>query len=57
MPLVDEKSDEVTGAQILVTVLGAGNYTYAEATLSQGLADWRLATRAPSATQTDCPSS
>ena len=27
-------------AQVFVAVMGASNYTYAEATLSQGLEDW-----------------
>ena len=30
----------VTPAQIFVAVLGASNYTYAEAAATQGLADW-----------------
>jgi hypothetical protein len=30
----------MTPAQIFVAVLGASNYTYAEATATQGLADW-----------------
>jgi hypothetical protein len=33
-------SGEIRTAQIFVAVLGASNYTYAEATWSQGLADW-----------------
>jgi transposase len=40
VPLVDRASGEVREAQVFVAVLGASNYTYAEATLSQGLADW-----------------
>ncbi len=38
--VVDHSSGEVRTAQIFVAVLGASNYTYAEATWSQGLADW-----------------
>jgi transposase len=38
--LVDRASGEVHEAQVFVAVLGASNYTYAEATLSQGLSDW-----------------
>jgi transposase len=38
--LVDRTSGEVHEAQVFVAVLGASNYTYAEATLGQGLADW-----------------
>ena len=30
----------MTPAEIFVAVLGASNYTYAEATGTQGLADW-----------------
>ena len=40
VPLVDEESGEVSEAQIFVAVLGASSYTFAEATRSQGLADW-----------------
>ncbi len=38
--VVDPTSGELRTAQIFVAVLGASNYTYAEATWSQGLADW-----------------
>lgn len=40
MAIVDRTTGEVRQAQIFVAVLGASNYTYAEATLSQGLPDW-----------------
>jgi len=40
LPIVDPATGEVRDAQVFVWVLGASNYTYAEATLSQGLADW-----------------
>jgi transposase len=40
MPLVDRTSGEVHEAQIFVATLGASNYTFAEATLSQSLPDW-----------------
>jgi transposase len=40
MPLTDPKTGEVTDAQIFVGVLGASNYTFAEATLTQSLPDW-----------------
>jgi transposase len=36
----DPASGEVRTAQLFVAVLGASNYTFAEATWSQGLADW-----------------
>ncbi|NOQ45860.1 MAG: IS21 family transposase, partial [Desulfobulbaceae bacterium] len=38
--VVDPETGEVSKAQIFVAVLGAGSYTYAEATASQGLEDW-----------------
>ena len=40
MEVVDGLSGEVLTAQIFVAVLGASNYTYAEATLTQSLPDW-----------------
>jgi transposase len=38
--VVDAATGEVMRAQLFVAVLGACNYTYAEATWTQGLADW-----------------
>lgn len=38
--VVDGATGEIRSAQIFVAVLGASNYTYAEATWSQGLPDW-----------------
>lgn len=40
MDVVDGLTGEVRSAQIFVAVLGASNYTYAEASLSQSLPDW-----------------
>src|SRR5690606_2301702 len=40
VPIVDASTGEVRPAQIFVAVLGASNYTYAEATASQSLPDW-----------------
>ena len=40
VPVIDAGTGEVRQAQIFVAVWGASNYTYAEATWSQGLADW-----------------
>ncbi len=40
MPITDRHTGEVKQAQIFVAVLGASNYTFAEATLSQALPDW-----------------
>jgi transposase len=40
MPVVDPYSGEVHDAAIFIAVLGASNYTFAEATWSQSLPDW-----------------
>jgi len=40
IPIHNPESGEVWDAALFVAVLGASNYTYAEAGLSQGLADW-----------------
>jgi transposase len=40
MEVVDGLTGEVHTAQIFVAVLGASNYTYAEATFTQSLPDW-----------------
>ena len=40
VPVVDAASGEVTRMQVFVAVLGASNYTYACATVSQKAADW-----------------
>jgi transposase len=40
VPIVNAVTGELKEAQIFVAVLGASNYTYAEATWTQGLADW-----------------
>jgi transposase len=40
MPVTDRLTGEVREAQIFVAVLGATNYTYVEATGTQGLPDW-----------------
>lgn len=40
VPVVDAATGEARQAQIFVAVLGASNYTYAEATWSQSLPDW-----------------
>jgi transposase len=40
IPFIDISTGEVRQCQIFVAVLGASNYTYAEATLSQSLPDW-----------------
>jgi transposase len=38
--LIDPDTGEVRAAQIFVAAMGASNYTYAEATLTQSLPDW-----------------
>ncbi len=38
--VIDAATGEVRQAQIFVAVLGASNFTYAEATWTQGLSDW-----------------
>jgi len=40
VPIVDRKTGEITEAQIFVATLGASNYTFAEASLSQDLPSW-----------------
>ena len=40
VPLIDAHTGEIHPAQIFVAVLGASNYTYAEATLCQDLPSW-----------------
>ncbi len=40
LSIVDPATGELTLTQLFVAVWGASNYTYAEATLSQKLADW-----------------
>ena len=38
--IIDRETGEVHPAQIFVAVLGASNYTFAEASFSQQLDDW-----------------
>ena len=40
LAVIDASTGEVIPAQLFVAVLGASNYTYAEATWTQGLSDW-----------------
>jgi transposase len=40
VPIVDRLTGEITQAEIFVAVLGASNYTYAEAIASQALPHW-----------------
>ena len=40
IPIIDRLTGETREAQIFVAVLGASNYTYAQAVFSQNLADW-----------------
>lgn len=40
LPIIDPGTGEVRQAQLFVAVLGASNYTYVEASWTQGLGDW-----------------
>ena len=40
IPITDPETGEIKQAEIFVAVLGASNYTYAEASWSQSLKDW-----------------
>jgi len=40
VPVVNPRTGEIREAEIFVAVLGASNYTYAEATWTQSLPDW-----------------
>ena len=40
VPVMDRTTGEIHEAQVFVAVMGASNYTYAEATWSQTLPDW-----------------
>ena len=40
VPIMDRATGEIREAQVFGAVLGASNYTYAEATWSQSLSDW-----------------
>jgi len=40
VPITNRFTGEITFAEVFVAVLGASNYTYCEATWSQGLPDW-----------------
>ena len=40
VPIIDRRTGEIKEAEIFVAVMGASNYTYAEATWSQQLPDW-----------------
>lgn len=40
VPIINASTGEIRGAQVFVGVLGASNFTYAEATYTQSLPDW-----------------
>ena len=40
IPIIDSLTGEITDAQLFVATLGASNYTFCEATLSQDLLSW-----------------
>ena len=51
---VDRLTGEAREAQIFVAVMGASNFTYVEATWTQGLADWIGAHTRPSQRSAVC---
>jgi transposase len=53
--IVDRFTGQVRPAQILVAVMGASNFTYAEASWTQALADWIGAHTEPSQRSAACP--
>ena len=40
VPIIDRTSGEFKEAEVFVAVMGASDYTFAEATWSQSLPDW-----------------
>jgi transposase len=40
VPIIDQLTGQITGAQIFVATLGASNYTYAQAMLARDLPSW-----------------
>ena len=52
---IDAGTGEVRPAQMFVAVMGAFNYTYAEATLTQSLPDWISAHVRPLAFMSSVP--
>jgi transposase len=38
--IIDGRTGEIREAEIFVAVLGAANYSYAQASWTQGLSDW-----------------
>ncbi len=52
VPIIDQTTGEVREAQVFVAVMGASNYTFAEATWTQSLADWTVRPLAPLPTLT-----
>lgn len=44
VPIVDQRTGELREAQVFVAVMGASNYTFAEATWTQSLPDWTSST-------------
>jgi hypothetical protein len=53
--IVDRLTGQVRAAQIFVAVLGASNFTYAEASWTQALADWIGPIPEPSQRSAGCP--
>lgn len=55
IPIIDGATGEIRQAQLFVAVLGASNYTYAEATWTQKLPDWIGSHAAPSSSSAVFP--
>jgi hypothetical protein len=53
--IVDWLTGQVRPAQIFVAVMGASNFTYAEASWTQALADWIAPIPVPSQRSAACP--
>ena len=52
--IVDPKTGEIVDVELFVAVLGASNYTYAEATRTQQIPDWIASECAPSSFSAAC---
>ena len=57
VPVIDAETGEARQAQLFVAVLGASNYTFAEATWTQSLSDWLGSHRRALAFFGSCPGS
>jgi transposase len=55
--VIDRLTGEIRPAQIFVAVMGASNFTYAEASWTQTIGDWSTPMSAPSRRSAACPAS